>query len=302
MEESGLMENELDKSSYIQSGDLIVFEDKHFLYCGDSTKETSYSFMQDQATMTLTSPPYNVGKNNYKSNDRSGGQKYLSKSDDTKSDDEYLSLMSSVLENALKHSKYVFWNIAHTSGNKIPLIDFTYKFKNNYVDTMIWAKKTSLPAMEPNVMNSDFEYIYIYSAIKNNGRHIRIGEDFRGTISNIIWEDRNMQNEWAKVHSALMPIRLAEKVITQFTKENDLVLDVFGGLATTLMACIKTNRRCYLIELQPLYCEKAIERYLDFCIKPNVKIIRNGETIPYERVRELCKKDQFNLFDFDFSR
>lgn len=96
-----------------------------------------------------------------------------------------------------------------------------------------------------------------------------------------------------------MPLKIAEMFIKQFTNENDLIIDPFGGLGTTLMACIKNNRRCYSIELQPIYCEKTIERYLDFVVgKPNVKIIRNGEVIPYEKVRELCQKDQFSLFDF----
>lgn len=284
--------------SYIQKGDLIVFDDKHLLYCGDSTKEESYQFFKEMATMTLTSPPYNVGKNNYGS-DLGRSQKYLTKSDDIKSDEEYLELLSSVLENSLKRSTYVFWNITHTSGNKISLIDFNYKYKLKYVDTIIWKKSTTLPAIEPNVLNSDYEYIYIYTEIKDNGRHIRIGQDFRGTLSNVIETNRNMNNEYAQIHSALMTLSLAEKLITQFTNENDIVLDPFGGLGTTMMGCIKNNRRCCSIEVQPFYCEKTIERYLDFVVgKPNVKIIRNGETIPYEKVRELCQKDQFNIFDF----
>lgn len=148
--------------SYIEKGDLIVFDDKHYLYCGDSTDEKSYEHIKEQATLTLTSPPYNVGKNNYGSNSKCEGQKYLSKSDDIMTDEQYLNLMSKALDNSMKKSKYVFWNIAHTSGNKISLIDFNYKYKLNYVDTMIWAKRVSLPAIEPNVMNSDYEYIYIY--------------------------------------------------------------------------------------------------------------------------------------------
>lgn len=146
--------------SYILPNDLIIFDDKQFLFCGDSTKETSYSNLKEQATMTLTSPPYNVGANNYGS-DLGRSQKYLTKSDDIKSDADYLDLMSNVLEHCLDKSKYVFWNIAHTAGNKISLIDFNHKYKTKYVDTMIWVKKTSLPAIEPNVLNSDYEYIYI---------------------------------------------------------------------------------------------------------------------------------------------
>ncbi len=284
--------------SYIQKGDLIIFDDKHYLFCGDSTDEKSYEHIKEQATLTLTSPPYNVGKNNYGS-DLGRSQKYITKQDDIKSDEDYLNLMSSALEQTLSRSKYVFWNIAHTAGNKISLIDFNYKYKWNYVDTMIWAKRVSLPAIEPNVLNSDYEYIYIYTNIKDNGRHIRIGQDFRGTLSNVIYEDRNIGNEYAKIHSALMPLKLAERIILQFSNENDLIIDPFGGLGTTMMACIKNKRRCCSIELQPIYCEKTIERYLDFVVgKPNIKIIRKGETIPYEQVRELCKKDQFSLFDF----
>ena len=83
------------------------------------------------------------------------------------------------------------------------------------------------------------------------------------------------------------------------TNEDDLIIDPFGGLGTTMIACIKNKRRCCSIELQPFYCEKTIERYLDFVVgKPNVKIIRGDETIPYEKIRELCKKDQYSLFDF----
>lgn len=199
----------MEKESYVLPGDLIVFDDKNYLYCGDSTQEESYRFLVEKSTMTLTSPPYNVGKNNYGS-ETGKSKKYLTKQDDIKSDEEYLNLLSSVLEKVLEKSKYVFWNIAHTAGNKISLIDFTYNFKKKYVDTIIWAKKVSLPAIEPNVLNSDFEYIYIYSNIANNGRHIRIGQDFRGTLSNVILEDRNMNNEFADIHSALMPLKIAE--------------------------------------------------------------------------------------------
>lgn len=285
-------------NSYIEKGDVIIFDDKHYLICGDSTNEKSYSWLKEQATMTLTSPPYNVGQNNYGNTTCCRVQKYLTKDDDIKSDSEYLDLLSNVVENALKHSKYVFWNITHSSGNKISLIDFIYKFKEKYVDTMVWVKKTSLPVIEPNVLNSDFEYIYVYTNEKENGKHIRIGQDFRGNVSNVIWEDRNMNNEYANIHSALMPIKLADKLINQFTNENDLVLDPFGGLGTTMMSCIKNNRRCYSIELQPLYCEKTIERYLDFNVgKPNIKIIRNGETIPCDKVLEMCQRKQMSIFE-----
>ena len=128
---------------------------------------------------------------------------------------------------------------------------------------------------------------------------ITSGENFRGIYSNVIFQNRNSGNEFSDIHGALMPLKLAEKIITQFSKENDLVLEPFAGIGTTLIACMSNNRRCYSIEKEPVYCEKTIERYLDYVIgKPNIKIIRNEEVITYDAIRKLCKKTQMNLFDF----
>lgn len=110
---------------------------------------------------------------------------------------------------------------------------------------------------------------------------------------------RNQQNEYADIHSALMPIKLADYIIKTFINENDIVLDCFSGLGTTLMSCIKNNRTYQGIELEPLYCQKTIERYRKFIThKFNVKIIRNGEIIDSEKVQELCSFDDLSLFDF----
>jgi len=160
--------------TYIQKGDLIIFDNRHKIYCGDSTLKESYDFLKnDNITLCFTSPPYNCGANNYGS-DLCNVQKYLFKDDtmsktnkyygdnDRKTQDEYLDLLLKTSTNALNYCKYLFLNVSHLSGNKISLIDFLNEMKYKMVDTMIWYKTTGLPAIEPNVLNSDFEYIYIY--------------------------------------------------------------------------------------------------------------------------------------------
>lgn len=218
-------------------------------------------------------------------------------------------ILKNWLENNFVSGKYfsieeIIENVRYADGTPLFKLNTNPKIHDKciklskMVKDLNWAKKTSLPVIEPNVMNSDFEYIYVYTNEKENGKHIRIGQDFRGNVSNVIIEDRNMNNEYASIHSALMPIKIADKIITQFTNENDLVLDPFGGLGTTMMSCIKNNRRCYSIELQPLYCEKTIERYLDFVVgKPSIKIIRNGKEISCDEILELCQKKQMSIFE-----
>lgn len=306
-----------DRETYIQKGDIIIFDNKHKIYCGDCTLEESYSFMGDDvATLCFTSPPYNVGGNNCESGktakyqtikynkieemyDKYGSQDIRNKSkkyfgnEDNKTQEEYLDFLIKSSTNALNHCKYLFFNIAHTSGNKMSLIDYQYQMKEKYVDTIIWTKDISLPAIEPNVLNSDFEYIYIYTNIKNNGKHIRIGEDFRGTKSNVISSKRNMQNKYANIHKALMPLELCDKMINDFTKENDIVLDCFSGLGTNMISCLKNNRIYRGIELEPYYCQETINRYLEYKTDDyDVKIIRNGECIDFESI----KKDIINEY------
>lgn len=163
---------------FIKQNDIIIFDDKHKLFCGDSTKIESYDFMENEiATMCFTSPPYNVSANKYGSN-LCSVQKYINDSQDIRiktskyygdndsmTDDDYLKLLLDSSNNSLQKSKYLFLNIAHTSDNLISLIDFQYKMKDKYVDTIIWDKIVSLPVIQKNVLNADFEYIYIIKKI-----------------------------------------------------------------------------------------------------------------------------------------
>lgn len=283
----------------IQKGDIIVFDGKHKIYCGDCTNESSYDFMKgEQAALCFTSPPYNVGGNNcesgktakyqtskYKTSIENKSKKYFG-DEDKKTQEEYTKFIVDSSNLALKNSKYLFFNVSHTSGNKQALIDYMSIMKNKFVDTIVWVKGTSLPAIEPNVLNCDFEYIYIFTDIENNGKHIRIGEDFRGTKSNVIQVSRNMNNKYADIHKALMPLDLCDKIINDFTGENDMVLDCFSGLATNMISCMKNNRIYRGIELDPYYCQETINRYLEYKMDDiDVKIIRDGKTIDFAEIK-----------------
>lgn len=272
---------------FVQKGDIIVFDNKHKIFCGDCTRKESYSFMQEKATLCFTSPPYNVGKNNYGSTAKAKTQKYISKESDIKDEEEYLEMINNAFKNALEKSEYVFFNVAHGSGNKKSLIDFMYENKDYFVDTIIWVKNTTLPVIEPNVLNNDFEYIYIFTNNKDNGKHIKIGQEFRGNISNVIKCDRNSKNKYGDIHKALFPLKLCDEIINKFTNENDIVLDCFSGLGTNLISCIKNNRIYRGIELEPLYCQETINRYLEYKMEDyDIKIVRDGKVIPFSEFKD----------------
>lgn len=64
-----------------------------------------------------------------------------------------------------------------------------------------------------------------------------------------------------KVHPTQKPVELHARILEDFSKEGDTVLDCFGGSGTTLIACEITNRKCLMMEISPEYCDIIIERY-----------------------------------------
>lgn len=64
-----------------------------------------------------------------------------------------------------------------------------------------------------------------------------------------------------RVHPTQKPVGMLAKILDDFTKENDTVLDCFGGSGSTLIACEQTNRKCRMMELDPHYCDVIIKRW-----------------------------------------
>ena len=59
----------------------------------------------------------------------------------------------------------------------------------------------------------------------------------------------------------MKPIELCEKAVKHGSKSNQIVLDLFGGSGSTMIACEKTNRKCYMMELDPKYIDVIIKRW-----------------------------------------
>lgn len=71
----------------------------------------------------------------------------------------------------------------------------------------------------------------------------------------------NRLNPKPRVHPTQKPVELHIKILEDFSKSGDLVLDCFGGSGTTLIACNECGRVCYMMELSPEYCEIIIRRW-----------------------------------------
>lgn len=73
-------------------------------------------------------------------------------------------------------------------------------------------------------------------------------------------------------HPTPKPIELIAKALNNSSKQEDIVLDVFGGSGSTLIACEQLNRNCYMMELDPKYVDVIIQRWEEFTGKKAIKL------------------------------
>lgn len=233
---------------------------RHRVMCGDSTSLTDAEILMkgDKASIAFTSPPYNAGTTptEVKMNKKS---KYANDSDN-KSQEDYFEFMQLWTNIANEYSEYNFVNVQMLSGNKLALIDYLSIYRNTLADIMIWNKLTAQPAMADNVLNSQFEFIVVFSEKANRA----IGtKHFRGTASNVLDISKQTNNE-VKDHNATFPVELPHSIVTTFSNKDDVVLDLFLGSGSTLIACEQTDRTCYGMELDPKYVDVIRKRYAKF--------------------------------------
>jgi DNA modification methylase len=242
----------------------------HRLLCGDATVITDVERLMDgqKADITFTSPPYNVGKNSTLSPHQKSGSKYRN-GGDNKSDSEYLQLLVDTINNSLINSEYCFLNVQSLAGNKIVLIDLLHEMKPVYADSIVWDKQNAQPAMDNNVLNSQFEFVHIFSNKANRA----IGtKDFRGTLSNVVSIPKKASE--TPEHNATFSVEFVSYFIGNFSSNS--VLDLFGGSGSTLIACEKLNRKCRMLEIDEHYCDVIVKRWEDFTGKKAELI--NGES------------------------
>lgn len=257
-----------------KEGDYYDFNG-HRIYCADSTR-MKFSDLAVNVSMSFTSPPYNTDNRGFEDS------KYESTNDDLSSE-KYKDLLVKTTKLGYKTADYAFVNIQQLSGNKVELIEFLYELKDHFVDVIIWDKENSIPAIEPNVLNSRFEYIFIFSKQKNPTRKIDTGK-FQGTVDNVYSAKRGERNEFSDMHRATFPLHLPAYFIQNFTKEKDYVLDLFLGTGTTLMACEKLDRKCIGVEIDPKYVDLIIRRWIKYRKENGLstEIKRNGYDINIE--------------------
>lgn len=216
--------------------------------------------------LVLTSPPYNM-------NLRIRNGKYCSRQivkelttkyanfDDNLPMGEYFEFNKNVINECLRVSDLVFYNVQFLTGNKPALFKLIGHFHDKLKEFIIWDKCNAQPAIGKGVMNSQFEVLLVFQNSKPESRAFDNCNFERGTLSNL-WSIKRGK-KLNKEHGAVFPDELAEKVILNFTDPGQIVLDPFMGTGTTGAVAKLHGRKFMGIELDADYFNFSAERILN---------------------------------------
>ena len=263
------VEAELQKPTKTQIGDIWLLG-KHKLVCGDSTKAETFAILMndEKANLVITDPPYNV---NYE------GSAGKIKNDNMENDKFYHFLLDAFTntEKAMADDASIYVFHADTEG-----LNFRKAFKDAgfYLSgTCIWEKQSLVLGRSPY----QWQHEPVLFGWKRKGKH----QWYTGRKESTIWKfDKPKKNG---EHPTMKPIPLLAYPIMNSSMTNCIVLDPFGGSGSTLIACEQTGRFCRTIELDEKFCDVIVSRYIEqIGSSENVRLIRNGVTIPYSELED----------------
>ena len=225
-----------------QPGDLWLLG-RHRLLCGDSTKAEDVARLMagERADMVFTDPPYNTGIQQ----GRTASDWGVLKNDDMSSAEyqrwlEDVALMTSTHANG-------DWYVCCDYRSYLPTITAFEKARGTIRSCIVWAK----------------DNFGLGTGYRRQHEFICYWGGFAGTTESDLWsmaKDRGSEYK----HPTQKPAALGQRAIENSSKPNDLVLDLFGGSGSTLIACEQTGRRCAMMELDPIYCDVIVRRWEQF--------------------------------------
>lgn len=243
---------------------------RHRLMCGDSTDANDVAVLMDgaKADMVFTDPPYGVsiGDKNKLLNEKVGkhGIEKNIENDTLPYDQLYdilVKAMTNIRENCKEDASYY---VTSPQGGELGLMMMMMKDAGLYVrHILIWCKNS--PTFSLGRLDYDYQHEPIFYTWTKSHHNYRGGE-FRSTI----WTYDKPRK--CDLHPTMKPVALVANCMKDTTKEGDSVLDLFGGSGTTLIAAEQLGRKCYMMELDPHYCDIIIARWEKLTGKKATKI------------------------------
>jgi DNA modification methylase len=260
----------------VESGDIWHLGN-HRLMCGDSTDSEAVARLmgEDKARICWTDPPWNVDF---------GGQsphpswKKRAIQNDNMSDEDFYNFVFSVFKIMADVSETGCMVYIAMSGKEwANLMTATREAGYHWSSTIIWAKNSHVISRKD--YHTQYEPIW-YGWLDGSPRLAPL-------------EDRKQSDLWhinrpirSDEHPTMKPVELVGRALNNSSRKGDIVLDLFGGSGTTLIASEQTERVARLMEIDPKYVWVIVERFKKLNPDANVYLMRDGKKHTYAKIRK----------------
>lgn len=295
IEQKEIVEDEFDEPLPVdpvtKPGDYYELN-SHRLLCADSTDMHAVERLMSgqHAQMVFTDPPYNVkvkdigglGKIKHEEFKMASGEMNKSR---------FTRFLEDVIMNLMKFSKTGSIHYICMDWKHVHELSTAGKLYQEFKQLIIWVKDNGGMG---TFYRSQHELIFVYK--NGRGKHINnfeLGQT--GRYRTNVWQYAGMnsvgnkERDELEEHPTVKPVKLVADALLDCSNINGVILDLFLGSGTTIIASEQTGRVCYGIEMDEKYCDTIIRRYLRFmkqyglpvCIKKNGVELTPDELLKY---------------------
>jgi DNA modification methylase len=265
----------LNEEPIAKRGEVWVLG-RHRLMCGDSTSPEDVALLMDKekAQIVFTDPPWNV---DYGSDEKHPSWKPRTILNDHMSTEmfgEFLTKSIVCIKSSVVPGAMVYMVMsAQEWGN---LMNVMADCGFHWSSTIIWAKDSLVLSRKD--YHTRYEPIW-YGWVDDNKRLCPL----KDRTQDDVWEIPRPRR--SEEHPTMKPIELVIRALENSSRQDDNVIDFFGGSGTTLIAAEKAKRRCFMMELDPKYCDVIIKRYIGLVgSEKDVFLVKDNEQIPYSSI------------------
>ena len=256
LEEQEIIEDEVPEEveTKCKLGDIWQLGNNR-LMCGDSTSITDVEKLMNgaKADLLFTDPPYGVSYEN-KTKEVLKSKNYTKIANDDLKLEDFKLFLEDVFKNAyvsLKETASYYVFSCQGGDQEMMMMMMMRECGMPCRHQLIWVKDA--PVFSMGRLDYDYKHEPIlYGWIKKHNFQ-RKGEQDKS-----VWEYARTAN---KLHPTMKPIELICNALNNSTVKGELILDLFGGSGSTLIACEQLDRKCYMMELDPKYCDVILQRW-----------------------------------------
>ena len=239
---------------------------RHRLICGDALDPEVVGGLMggERARMVFSDPPYNVPIDGHVGNSGKTQHREFAMASGEMSRSEFTFFLTTAFRNLADHSvdgsiHFLCMDWRHM-GEMLEAGQVAYDELKNLI---VWAKDNGGMG---TFYRSRHELIFAFK--KGEAPHINAFElGQHGRYRTNVWQYRGVNTmragrmEELSLHPTVKPVQMIADAIRDVSGRGEIVLDIFGGSGSTLIAAEKTGRRGYLCELDPIYCDRIVARW-----------------------------------------